>query len=114
MSKAAFLAAFIAASPAAAYAQDWVVAAPPSAPVAAGAIVGAPGYYYAPGYYDYVEAAPAPVYPGRVIVGEVLPPNVVYYPAPPEVGVTRYRYTIWNNEPVLVEPRTRRVIEVLD
>jgi hypothetical protein len=117
MSKAAFLATLIAATPATAYAQQWVVETPAPPVVAPGAVVVAPPAYYVPPRPVY----PAPVYPApapwtaeRVVVGDVLPPSVAFYPAPPEYGVTEYRYAIVNDEPVLVEPRTRRVIEVLD
>jgi len=41
--------------------------------------------------------------------------NVTYYPVPPEFGVDpAYRYTIINNHAVIVDPRTRRIIQVMD
>jgi hypothetical protein len=47
--------------------------------------------------------------------GAVLPESgVTYYDVPAEYGVRDYRYTIVNETPVLVEPRTRRVIEVIE
>jgi uncharacterized protein YcfJ len=47
--------------------------------------------------------------------GVVLPEaGVTYYDVPAEYGVRDYRYTIVNETPVLVEPRTRRVIEVIE
>lgn len=47
--------------------------------------------------------------------GVVLPEaGVTYYDVPAEYGVRDYRYTIINETPVLVEPRTRRVIEVIE
>ena len=47
--------------------------------------------------------------------GAVLPEaGVTYYDVPAEYGVRDYRYTIVNERPVLVEPRTRRVIEVIE
>ena len=47
--------------------------------------------------------------------GVVLPESgVTYYDVPAEYGVRDYRYTIVNEQPVLVEPRTRRVIEVIE
>jgi hypothetical protein len=39
--------------------------------------------------------------------------GVTYYDVPPEYSVREYRYTVVNETPVLVEPRTRRVIEVI-
>lgn len=48
-------------------------------------------------------------------VGTILPADgVTYYEVPAEYGVTEYRYTVVNDHPVLVEPRTRRVVEVID
>jgi hypothetical protein len=47
--------------------------------------------------------------------GVVLPEaGVTHYDVPAEYGVRDYRYTIVNETPVLVEPRTRRVIEVIE
>jgi hypothetical protein len=125
MSKTIFLAALMAAAPGAAFAQDWVVEpVPPPAVIAPPAAVVEPAPIVAPRVYDYVEERPAPAYgwyverPAplyrRVVVGDVLPPSVAFYPAPAEYGVTEYRYAIVNHEPLLVEPRTRRVVEVLD
>ncbi len=54
-------------------------------------------------------------YDRPVVVGETLPDQgVEYYEAPPEYGVKYYRYTIVNGEPVLVDPRTHRIVEVID
>jgi hypothetical protein len=50
----------------------------------------------------------------RVVVGEVLPPEgVTLYPVPPEFGVTRYQYTVVDKTPVLVDPSTRRIVEIV-
>jgi hypothetical protein len=41
--------------------------------------------------------------------------GVTYYPVPPEYGVDpRYRYTIVNDHAVLVDPATRRIVQVID
>ncbi|GAC1336170.1 MAG: hypothetical protein NVSMB26_22290 [Beijerinckiaceae bacterium] len=54
-------------------------------------------------------------YKEKLHAGVVLPEaGVTYYDVPAEYGVRDYRYTIVNDTPVLVEPRTRRVIEVID
>lgn len=54
-------------------------------------------------------------YDGRLGVGAVLPEaGVEYYDVPAEYNVTGYRYTIVDDTPVLVEPRSRRVIEVIE
>lgn len=49
----------------------------------------------------------------RVAVGSTLPSSVELYAVEGEPTVSRYRYSIVNDEPVLVDPGTRRVIEVL-
>jgi hypothetical protein len=33
---------------------------------------------------------------------------------PQEYGVREYRYTVVNDRPVLVDPRTRRIVEVVE
>ena len=35
------------------------------------------------------------------------------YPVPREYGVTQYQYTVVDNVPVLVDPSTRRIVEVI-
>ncbi len=71
----------------------------------------------APPFREYVvrERRPSYRYQEEVRVGTVLPSSEVeYYEVPPEYGVKEYRYTIVNGRPVLVEPRTRRIVEVID
>jgi len=53
--------------------------------------------------------------PDRVIVGGVLPETgVIYCDVPQTYGVTPYRYTVVNGQTVLVEPRTRRIVQVVE
>ena len=40
--------------------------------------------------------------------------GVTYYDVPPEYGVRDYRYTVVNGRTVLVDPRTHRVVEVVE
>ncbi|WP_291844745.1 DUF1236 domain-containing protein [Bradyrhizobium sp.] len=47
----------------------------------------------------------------RVVVGEPLPETVVLRPVP---SYTEYRYAVVNDQRVIVDPRTRRVIRVID
>src|SRR6266487_201796 len=47
----------------------------------------------------------------RVVVGEPLPPTVVLRTVPSH---TEYRYAVVNDRRVIVEPRTRRVIRIID
>jgi hypothetical protein len=45
----------------------------------------------------------------------VLPESgVTYYQVPNEYGATDYRYTIVNDEPVLVDPGSRRIVQVIE
>jgi hypothetical protein len=47
----------------------------------------------------------------RVVVGEPLPATVELRPVP---NYTEYRYAVVNDRRVIVEPRTRRVIKIID
>lgn len=47
----------------------------------------------------------------RVVVGEPLPPSVELRVVP---NHTEYRYAVVNDRRVIVEPRTRKVIRVID
>jgi hypothetical protein len=83
----------------------------------AGGVAGVLGVDQRPRFREYVvrEHRPSYRYRETVRVGTVLPAEgVTYYEVPPEYGVTEYRYTIVNDVPVLVEPRTHRVVEVID
>lgn len=70
-----------------------------------------------PAFREYIvrERIPSYAVPDRVVVGRELPEEgVTYYNVPPTYGATPYRYTVVNGQTVLVEPRTRRVIQVID
>jgi hypothetical protein len=47
----------------------------------------------------------------RVVVGEPLPPTVELRTVPSH---TEYRYAVVNDRRVIVEPRTRKVIKIID
>ena len=65
--------------------------------------------------YATGERRPSFAYPGTLKAGTVLPEDgVVYYDVPSEFALSGYNYTIVNDHPVLVDPRTRRVVEVID
>jgi hypothetical protein len=55
-------------------------------------------------------------YNGDFRVGTVLPESgVTYYDVPAEYHVTNgYRYTYVNDHPVLVDPRTRQVVQIIE
>ena len=57
------------------------------------------------------ERAAGPV---GAIVGGTAEAGVTYYEVPPEYGAREYRYTVVNDRPVLVDPRTRRIVEVVE
>jgi hypothetical protein len=70
-----------------------------------------------PAFHEYIIRERVPTYtiPDRVIVGGVLPETgVTYYDVPQTFGVTPYRYTVVNGQTVLVEPRTRRIVQVIE
>ncbi len=62
----------------------------------------------------YVQQAPAPgtrvVVKEKVVVGQPLPETVVVTPIPDE---PKYSYAIVNDERVIVEPSSRKVIQVI-
>jgi len=47
----------------------------------------------------------------RVVVGEPLPATVQLRPVP---NYTEYRYAVVNDRRVIVEPRTRKIIKIID
>jgi hypothetical protein len=70
-----------------------------------------------PAFREYVVRERVPNYtiPDRVVVGGVLPEvGVTYYDVPQSYGVTPYRYTVVNGRTVLVEPRSRRIVQVVE
>ena len=70
-----------------------------------------------PAFRQYIVRERVPNYsiPDRVVVGAVLPESgVTFYDVPQTFGATPYRYTVVNGETVLVEPRTRRIVQVID
>jgi hypothetical protein len=95
-----------------------IVGGPIGAAVGAigGAIVGGISEQQQPQFRQYVVTqSPQPYrYSEEVRVGAVLPESgVTYYEVPAEYGVRGYRYTIVNDTPVLVEPGTRRIVQVV-
>jgi hypothetical protein len=96
-----------------------VVGGPVGAAVggAAGAIVGGIASDQRPRFKEYVvrEHRPSYRYRDEVRVGAVLPSSgIQYYEVPAEFGVKEYRYTIVNDRPVLVDPSSHRIVEVID
>lgn len=132
MSKKILLAgAFAILAPAAAFAQSGaatgaatgavggaVVGGPVGAAVGGvtGAIVGGITEANTPKFRQYVatQGVPSYHYAEEVHVGAVLPSSgVTYYEVPAEYGVKGYRYTVVNNTPVIVEPSSHRIVQII-
>jgi hypothetical protein len=82
-----------------------------------GGVSGVLGVDQRPRFHSYVVEQHRPSYQYRedVRVGAVLPEEgVTYYDVPPEYGAHDYRYTVINNRTVLVDPRTHRIVEVVE
>jgi uncharacterized protein DUF1236 len=57
------------------------------------------------------ERVPSVTVRERVVVGEPLPDTVELRPVP---SYTQYRYAVVNDRRVIVEPRTRKIIKIID
>ncbi|KQK31606.1 hypothetical protein ARD30_09420, partial [Bosea thiooxidans] len=85
-----------------------------------GAVVGAiVGDVAEPKFRTYVveQRVPSYTYAEPVAVGTVLPAEgVVYRRLPAEYGpsASNYSYTVVNDRTVIVEPQTRRVVQIID
>lgn len=96
-----------------------IVGGPVGAAVGAvgGAIVGGISNSDRPRFREYVvkEKRPSYKYTSEVRVGAKLPPaGVTYYDVPKQYGVTKYKYTVVNEHPVLVDPSSHTIVEVID
>jgi hypothetical protein len=70
-----------------------------------------------PAFREYIVRERVPNYtiPDRVVVGGVLPEvGVTVYDVPQTYGVTPYRYTVVNGQTILVDPRSRRIVQVVE
>ncbi len=82
-----------------------------------GGVGGIVGVDERPRFRSYVVEQRRPSYRYRedVRIGAVLPEEgVTYYDVPQEYGVRDYRYTVVNGRTVLVDPRTHRIVEVVE
>lgn len=61
--------------------------------------------------YIVQEGRSSVVYDGEVAVGAVLPADVEFYEVP---EVTTYRYAVVNDRRVIVEPSSRRIIQIVE
>jgi uncharacterized protein YcfJ len=134
MSKKLLLAGAVLASlaPAAAFAQSGGAAAGAATGAVGGAIVGGPvgaavggvtgaivggiADQQQPEFRTYVttQKVPSYTYKEEVRVGAVLPETgVTYHEVPAEYKVKGYKYTVVNNTPVLVEPSSHKIVQVI-
>lgn len=70
-----------------------------------------------PRFRQYIieEQVPSYMVDAPIAVGTVLPDaGVTYYDVPQRFGATTYRYTVVNDHSILVDPRTRRVMQVIE
>ncbi len=84
---------------------------------ATGTVGGILGVDDRPRFREYVvrQHPPSYLYSEELRVGAVLPERgVTYYDVPAEYHAPGYRYTYVNERPVLVEPRTRRIVEIIE
>jgi hypothetical protein len=85
---------------------------------ATGTVGGILGVEERPRFREYVirEHHPSFGYEGDLRVGAVLPPRgVTLYAVPREYHARPgYRYAIVNDRPVIVEPRSRRIAEIIE
>ena len=82
-----------------------------------GGVNGVLGIDQRPRFHSYVVERhhPSYAYDGDLRVGADLPGDgITYYDVPAEYGTHDYRYTVVNNRTVLVDPRTHRVVEIVD
>jgi hypothetical protein len=82
-----------------------------------GTVGGILGVEDRPRFREYVvrERVPSYRYTDEFVVGAVLPESgVTYYDVPADYHVTGYRYTYVNDHAVLVDPRTRRIVQIID
>ena len=132
----AIAALFVATSPYAAYAQGTIRGAEDGAAAggraagplgeiiggavgaATGTVGGMLGVAERPRFREYVvrEHYPSPWYEGDVYVGAVLPRyGMTLYAVPPEYHVgPGYGYAIVNDRPVIVERRSRRIVDIIE
>ncbi len=83
----------------------------------AGTVGGILGVKDRPRFRTYVVNAghPSYRYESDFRVGAVLPESgVVYYEVPADYNLTGYRYTYVNDHAVLVDPRTRQIVQIID
>ena len=83
----------------------------------AGTVGGILGVEDRPRFREYVvrERHPSYRYDNDFRVGAMLPESgVTYYDVPADYHITGYRYAYVNDHAVLVDPRTHRIVQIID
>lgn len=82
----------------------------------AGAVVGGIAADQRQEFRTYVteQKVPSATYREQVVVGATLPETITYREVPAKYGKTEYRYTVVNNKTVLVEPKTRKIVQIIE
>lgn len=83
----------------------------------AGTVGGILGVDDRPRFRTYVieQRVPSYRYDSDFRVGAVLPEQgVTYYEVPAEYHASNYRYTYVNDRAVLVDPKTRQIVQIID
>jgi len=83
---------------------------------AAGAVVGGIAANQRTEFRTYVteQKVPSVAYREKVVVGATLPDTVTYREVPARFGKTEYRYTVVNDRTVLVEPKTHKIVQIIE
>jgi len=82
-----------------------------------GGVDGLLGIDQRPDFRDYVDRQhhPSDSYRAEVREGNVLPESgIQYYDVPSRYGVRGYRYAVVNDETVLVDPMSRKIVQVVN
>ncbi|AZO82010.1 MULTISPECIES: DUF1236 domain-containing protein [unclassified Bosea (in: a-proteobacteria)] len=64
--------------------------------------------------YVREQKVPSVTYREKVVVGATLPTTVTYHEVPARYGKTEYRYTVVNDQTVLVEPKSRKIVQIIE
>ena len=83
----------------------------------AGTVGGILGVEDQPRFRTYVvdQRVPSYRYNSDFVVGATLPQEgITYYDVPADYHVTGYRYAYVNDHAVLVDPRTHRIVQIID
>lgn len=84
---------------------------------AQGAVDGILGRDARPRFRAYVteQRRPSYVYTDQLRPGVILPEDgPAYYDAPDDFGLKTYRYTVVNGQVVIVDPATRRIVDIVE